>query len=287
MSSIDLLQSLPNFVARFGTDEACRAHLFALRWPEGFSCRRCAGTGYYAHSERIIYECSQCGTQHSLLADTFFEQTKIALAKWFLAIYLFIGSKGAISGAEFKRQLGFKSDQTAWATLHKLRGTLRLRAQPSGAVEVDTAFRDAIECLFQDKGKGPGLEKTRISDEVRLKVVTRTAKEKPGNATHWSARILAQEMGLGHSTVQRIWNEYGLKPHLTRSFKLSNDPKFVEKIVDIVGLYLEPPEHAVVLSVDEKRQIRALDRTQPGLPVKKRLATTITHDHKFNGSVRP
>ena len=97
MLSIDLLESLPNFLARFGTDEACRAHLFALRWPDGFSCRRCARTHCYAHSERIIYECSQCGTQHSLLAGTFFEQTKIALAKWFLAIYLFIGSKGAIT----------------------------------------------------------------------------------------------------------------------------------------------------------------------------------------------
>ena len=96
--------------------------------------------------------------------------------------------------------------------------------------------------------------------------------------------MLAEEMGVGHTTVQRVWAEHGLKPHLTRTFKLSNDPKFTEKVVDIVGLYQNPPENAVVLSVDEKSQIQALDRTQPGLPIKKGRAATMTHDYKRNGT---
>ena len=117
-----------------------------------------------------------------------------------------------------------------------------------------------IERLRKDKGKGPRAGKARISDEVRLKIVTMTAKEQPANATHWSARMLAKEIGVGHTTVQRIWKEHGLKPHLTRSFKLSNDPQFAQKVQDIVGLYLDPPLNAIVLSIDEKSQIQALDR---------------------------
>jgi len=138
--------------------------------------------------------------------------------------------------------------------------------------------------LLKDKGKGPRAGKPRISDEVRLAIVKRTAQEKPANATHWSARMLAEEMGVGHTTVQRVWKDHGLKPHLTRTFKLSNDPKFAEKVVDVVGLYLDPPDNAVVLSVDEKSQIQALDRTQPGLPLKKGRAETMTHDYKRNGT---
>jgi transposase len=141
-----------------------------------------------------------------------------------------------------------------------------------------------LERLKKDKGKGPRAGRKRISEEVRLAIVRRTAQEKPANATHWSARTLAAEVGVGHTTVQRIWKEHGLKPHLTRTFKLSNDPKFAEKVVDVVGLYLDPPDNAVVLSVDEKSQIQALDRTQPGLPLKKGRAGTMTHDYKRNGT---
>ena len=141
-----------------------------------------------------------------------------------------------------------------------------------------------IDRLLRDKGKGPKAGKTRVSDEMRLKVVTKTAKEKPANATHWSARMLAKELGIGHTTVQRVWKEHGLKPHLVRTFKLSNDPKFAEKVVDIVGLYHNPPDKAVVLCVDEKSKIQALDRTQPGLPMKKGRAETMTHDYKRNGT---
>jgi transposase len=138
--------------------------------------------------------------------------------------------------------------------------------------------------LLKDKGKGPRAGKPRVSDEKRVEIVRRTAQEKPGNATHWSARMLAEELGVGHTTVQRVWKEHGLKPHLTRTFKLSNDPHFAEKVVDVVGLYLNPPDNAVVLSVDEKSQIQALDRTQPGLPLKKGRAATMTHDYKRNGT---
>ena len=147
------------------------------------------------------------------------------------------------------------------------------------------AYMDGgVARLLKDKGKGERAGKQPISEAMRLDVVTKTAKERPAHATHWSARMLAKEMGIGHTTVQRIWKEHGLKPHLTRTFKLSNDPKFAEKVVDIVGLYLNPPDKAVVLCVDEKSQIQALDRTQPGLPMKKGRASTMTHDYKRNGT---
>ena len=138
------------------------------------------------------------------------------------------------------------------------------------------AYMDGgVERLLKDRGKGPRAGKKPISAELRLAIVTRTAKEKPRHATHWSARMLAEEIGVGHTTVQRVWKEHGLKPHLSRPFKLSNDPKFAEKVLDIVGLYLNPPDKAVVLCVDEKSQIQALDRTQPGLPMKKGRAQSL------------
>ena len=113
------------------------------------------------------------------------------------------------------------------------------------------AYMDGgVERLLKDRGKGARAGKKPISAEVRLAIVKRTAQEKPKHATHWSARMLAEEIGVGHTTVQRVWKEHGLKPHLTRPFKLSNDPKFAEKVVDIVGLYLNPPDKAVVLCVD-------------------------------------
>jgi transposase len=148
----------------------------------------------------------------------------------------------------------------------------------------DAYTEGGVERLLKDKGKGERAGKKPISDEVRLAIVTKTAKEKPVDATHWSARSMAEAMGVGHTTVQRIWKEHGLKPHLTRTFKLSNDPKFAEKVVDVVGLYLNPPDKAVVLCIDEKSQIQALDRTQPGLPMKKGRAATMTHDYKRNGT---
>lgn len=115
-------------------------------------------------------------------------------------------------------------------------------------------------------------------------IIHKTTQEKPRNATHWTTRTLAAELGVDHTLVHRVWRDAGLKPHLTRTFKLSNDPKFIEKVVDVVGLYLNPPERALVLSADEKSQVQALNRTQPSLPMKRGRAGTMTHDYKRNGT---
>jgi len=124
-----------------------------------------------------------------------------------------------------------------------------------------------------------------ISSETVAEVVRQTTQEKPGGATtHWSTRSLAPVVGLSHTQIHRIWRAHGLKPHQQKVFKLSTDPKFVEKLTDVVGLYLNPPEKAVVFSIDEKTQVQALDRTQPGLPMKKGRAGTMTHDYKRHGT---
>lgn len=126
----------------------------------------------------------------------------------------------------------------------------------------------------------PGRLRTLDVDEI----VRRTTQEKPVNATHWSTRTMARAVGVSEASVRRIWHAHGLKPHRVETFKVSNDPQFVAKLEDVVGLYLNPPEHAIVLSVDEKSQIQALDRTQPGLPIKKGRGETMTHDYKRHGT---
>jgi transposase len=128
-------------------------------------------------------------------------------------------------------------------------------------------------------GRKPPLDATTIA-----RVVHMTLHDKPPAGTHWSVRKLAKAVAISPSSVQRIWAAHGLKPHLSKTFKLSNDKRFVEKVQDIVGLYLDPPNKALVLCVDEKSQIQALDRTQPGLPMKKGRAGTMTHDYKRNGT---
>ena len=119
-------------------------------------------------------------------------------------------------------------------------------------------------------------------DVARL--VELTTQSKPQAATHWSTRTMAAQIGVSAASVSRHWRAHGLKPHLVRGFKVSRDPKFIEKLEDIVGLYMSPPEHALVLCCDEKSQVQALDRTQPGLPMKKGRAATMTHDYKRNGT---
>jgi transposase len=126
---------------------------------------------------------------------------------------------------------------------------------------------EGVDGLLRDKTRPPG--KKPLAASVIRQVVTKTTTEKPPTATHWTARAMAKAVGIAVSSVQKIWQAHGLKPHQVRTFKLSNDPAFEEKLVDIVGLYLDPPDKALVLAVDEKSQIQALDRTQPGLPLKK------------------
>lgn len=123
-----------------------------------------------------------------------------------------------------------------------------------------------------------------ISTRKRAGIVKKTTTETPPNATHWSRASMAAASGVSESTIGRIWRSYGLRPHLTRTVKISNDPRFADKLEDVVGLYLNPPEHALVLSCDEKSQMQALDRTQPGVPLKKGRGGTMTHDYKRNGT---
>jgi transposase len=121
-------------------------------------------------------------------------------------------------------------------------------------------------------------------NQVAVLIIKKTTQEKPKNATHWSTRTLAKALGTSHSMVHRVWKRTGLKPHLVKTFKVSNDPHFAEKLLDVVGLYLNPPEHALVLSADEKSQIQALDRTQPSLPIFPGRCGTLTHDYKRSGT---
>jgi transposase len=139
-----------------------------------------------------------------------------------------------------------------------------------------------IDGLLKDASRPP--RRKPLTAEKIGEVVRMTLHAKPPNATHWSVRSMGAAVGLSPSSIQRIWSAHGLKPHLTKTFKLSNDKQFVEKVKDVVGLYLDPPDKALVLSLDEKSQIQALDRTQPGLPMKKGRAGTWTHDYKRHGT---
>lgn len=147
-----------------------------------------------------------------------------------------------------------------------------------------------VECGFKGiekelpRGDNQGGKKSSEQALLRSKIIEMTTQSKPQGATHWSTRTLAKELGTTHSFVNRVWRESGLKPHLMKGFKVSNDPQFEEKLVDVVGLYLSPPENAVVFCIDEKSSIQALDRTQPGLPLKEGRAGTMTHDYKRHGT---
>jgi transposase len=139
-----------------------------------------------------------------------------------------------------------------------------------------------VDGLLKDATRPPG--RKPLSAETIKRVVHMTLHERPPNATQWSARTMAKAVGISYTSVQRIWRAHGLKPHLIKTFKVSRDKNFVAKVEDVVGLYLNPPDKALVLCVDEKSQIQALDRTQPGLPMKKGRAGTMTHDYKRNGT---
>ena len=139
-----------------------------------------------------------------------------------------------------------------------------------------------LESLWEvAPGRG---RKPRYGPEKIEQIVEATLQTTPPGMPHWSCRVMAQRHGVSKSTISNIWRSHNLKPHLRETFKLSRDPRFLEKLTDVVGLYLNPPQHALVLCVDEKSQIQALDRTQPGLPLKKGRCGTMTHDYKRHGT---
>jgi transposase len=143
-------------------------------------------------------------------------------------------------------------------------------------------MHEGVEGLTRDKSRPSRIPP--LPAETVDRVVALTNQAPPHEATHWSAPAMAKMVGISPSSVRRIWIGQGLQPHRVRSFKISNDPRFADKLKDVVGLYVDPPAHAVVLSIDEKSQIQALDRTQPGLPMKKGRCATMTHDYKRNGT---
>jgi transposase len=176
-------------------------------------------------------------------------------------------------------------------------GIILATAEGVGTVEIMRRTGKSKPCVWrwQERFMAEGVDgllrdKTRpsrippLGADVAERVVALTLTAPHAEATHWTAAMMAKAVGISVSSVQRIWRAHGLQPHRVRQFKLSNDPLFVEKLRDVVGLYVDPPAHAIVLSVDEKSQIQALDRTQPGLPMKKGRAGTMTHDYKRNGT---
>jgi len=144
-------------------------------------------------------------------------------------------------------------------------------------------FQQAGRAGIETDAPGRG-RKAIYGPDIRKLIVDRTLHSRPPLATQWSRRTLAKALDIGATTIGQVWREHGIKPHLARTFKVSNDPRFVEKLEDVVGLYLNAPEHAIVLSCDEKSQVQALDRTQPGLPLKKGRAGTMTHDYVRHGT---
>ena len=145
-------------------------------------------------------------------------------------------------------------------------------------------MEEGVDGLLRDKTRPSRIPP--LGSEVAERVVVLTLTDPPVEATHWTALMMAAATGISESAVRRIWRCHGLQPHRYRQFKLSNDPNFAGKLRDVVGLYVDPPAHAIVLSIDEKSQIQALDRTQPGLPMKKGRLGTMTHDYKRNSLPR-
>ena len=202
-----------------------------------------------------------------------------------------------LTPADRKRLLALVNDPNA-AQKHVWRADIvLLSADGVGTSEIMRRTGKSKTCVWrwqerfmQEGYDGLLRDKTRpsripaLGAEVAEKIVALTLQEPPGEATHWTGAMMAKAVGVSVSSVQRIWRAHGLQPHRVRQFKLSNDPDFVPKLRDVVGLYVDPPAHAIVLSVDEKSQIQALDRTQPGLPLKKGRAGTMTHDYKRHGT---
>ena len=160
---------------------------------------------------------------------------------------------------------------------------VRTGDQSQDSPAVAGAFRaEGLQGLWEI-APGRGRKATYGPERVKA-VIDATLQSKPKGQTHWSCRLMAASQGISKSTVSNLWRSHNIKPHRTKTFKLSRDPKFLEKLTDVVGLYLNPPDKAIVLCVDEKSQIQALNRTQPGLPLKKGRCGTMTHDYKRNGT---
>ena len=163
----------------------------------------------------------------------------------------------------------------------------RIAVRVGVSVPTVRAWRTRFACeglrefgkVAEGRGRKPSMPPEKVDEIVRL-----TQQGRPDGETHWSCRSMAKAVGVSPASVQRIWSGRGLKPHLVKTFKLSNDPHFEDKLVDVVGLYLHPPDNAVVLCMDEKSSVQALDRTQPSLPMKRGRAGTMTHDYKRNGT---
>ena len=172
-----------------------------------------------------------------------------------------LGSARGISGDTLSAQLGV--------------------SRPTVSLWLNRYERLGLGSVLADQPR-PGRPK-RIDPDVDAEIVRRAQEEKPSVGTHWTTRLMAEQLQVSQRHVARVWRSHGLAPHRVDYFKLSTDPEFVQKLRDVVGLYLDPPEHAVVISLDEKSQIQALDRTQPGLPLKKGRAGTMTHDYKRHG----
>lgn len=155
-------------------------------------------------------------------------------------------------------------------------------SRPTVTLWLDRYEEGGIKALLEDRPRSGRPREISLAEEEAM--IKKTLETHPPNGTHWSTRIMAKETGWDPTTVSRIWRAHGIKPHRIRTFKLSKDPQFVEKLRAVVGLYMKPPERAVVFAVDEKSQIQALDRTQPGLPLKRGRAGTMTHDYKRHGT---
>src|SRR4051794_2657917 len=167
--------------------------------------------------------------------------------------------------------------------------------RPEAVVAAENQVNRKTVRLWRERFQAQGLEglwviapgrgrKATYGPERIKTMIDATLQSKPAGSTHWSCRSMAAAQGISKSTVSNVWRSHNIKPHLTKTFKLSRDPKFLEKLTDVVGLYLSPPDKVVVLCVDEKSQIQALNRTQPGLPLKKGRCGTMTHDYKRNGT---
>src|SRR5450631_3909077 len=167
-----------------------------------------------------------------------------------------------------------ESEAAIAATLEINRKTVRLWRERFA--------KEGLQGLWEI-GAGRGRKATYSPERVKA-VLDATLQSKPKGQTHWSCRLMAASQGISKSTVSNLWKSHNIKPHRTKTFKLSRDPKFLEKLTDVIGLYLNPPDKAIVLCVDEKSQIQALNRTQPGLPLKKGRCGTMTHDYKRNGT---